>query len=70
MPCYEMVEEKPKQDLLLGLLKSHDLCDELSVDEKALLARDRMDSDQWVDGINWIFTNQATDGFDVIDHLG
>lgn len=65
-----VVHEEIKQPALFGVLQTLDLGDEFAIEEKTLLAGHRMHSHKRVDGVDSVFTDEASCQTSVVDHLG
>ena len=64
-----MLQQEINQDLRLGLFHALNPGDELAVEEKRLLARDGVDADERVYGVDRVFADETAGLTDVGDHL-
>lgn len=70
MPSNDMMKQKLKQGLGFGILQAHKPRDELAVEEEAALSGNRVDPDNRVYCLDWIFPHEAADSADVVYHRG
>ncbi len=54
-----MVQQKINQELRLGGLHALDLGDEFAIEEEALLPCDRVNANEWMVGVDWVFADET-----------